>query len=164
MYNYTNEVFPSYSDFDRLVLEECGYSIDHGKGCEIYENAIADDVKNKIFIFYDYDSEDFKQSFGIEDAADAIIHNKIFLNYWNNNILSNINPNVDYILLEQCDDPSFIHDKLIESLNNLKKLEILYYVDFFRNILDIADGDKWRHLIDINDSAFEKMPTLIRLY
>lgn len=163
MYSYPHDVFPSYSDFDRLVLEECGYSIDQGKGREIYENVVADDVKNKIFVFYEYDAEDFKQSFRIEDVVDSIIHNQTFSNYWNN-ILSNINPNIAYILLEQCDDPSFIHDKLIESLNNLKKLEILYYVDFFRNILDIADGDMWRHLIDINDSAFEKMPTVMRLY
>lgn len=164
MNNCCCDNIPSYSELDKLVLEECGYSIDYGKGQEIYENVIAENTKDKIFVFTDVDSDSLKQSFGIEDVIDMITNNQAFSSYWNKHILSNLDSNNDYLLLEQCDNSSFIYEKLFEKLNDLKKLEILYYVDFFRSILDIAENEQLDNLIDINDEAFNKMPNVMRLY
>ena len=152
-----NEDIHSLEDMDRMILEGCGYSESSQRYRMILENVVADSDDEKIFTIDKY------RSYGIDDAVDEILKDEVFDNYWHHEIYDRLTDEADGRLLEQW-TPEFIGDELRRHLLKLNKVEKLYYIDFFRDILSKSENEDAVNLIDFNDTVFDSMPNVMRLY
>ena len=151
------EPIPSFDEMDRAVLEACGYESGTPMFEMLLESVVSDDEDGRIFNIDVYGDRK------LDGAVEEILKNEAFDRYWRYEIYGRLTDEDDGRLLEQWTE-DFIGDEVRRKLTELKKGELLYYIDLFRGILSKSENEGALDLIDFNDPAFGKMPKVVRIF
>jgi len=152
----TEDVLPDEIEVDRMMLESYGISITEDIDRRINESTVRDD-KDKRF------GVDFMFVFDADDACEDIERNDVFDYYLNNEIYAKLDSCMASRLIDMWQG-DFVHDSLVNWLNDMDKGEVLRYDDFFRHLLAFSESDAVLSLVDSTDKRFELMPHVVRIF